>query len=190
MRNTRFLSKAAIGEYLGKPQSGEVLKEYVRTFNMEGNVRLIDAVRAFFESFRPLGESQVIERYIEAFVTYFLEVNSTLTSNIDDTFTLIYSIIMLNVDLHSPNLVDRPKMTLVQYSKNLEGVNGGKDFPQEFLTDIYNTVKEDEIKIHREHLVQGLNDRTWYHLYREATEYALSWIKFCFNTKSGKTKAK
>lgn len=52
LRNTRFLSKSAIGEYLGKPSSGDVLKEYVKTFPMEGNVRLIDAVRAFFESFR------------------------------------------------------------------------------------------------------------------------------------------
>jgi hypothetical protein len=58
-----------------------------------------------------------------------------------------------------------------QYFKNLEGVNGGQDFDQDFLTDIYNTVKEDEIKIHREHLALGLHERTWYHLYREANGY-------------------
>eukprot|EP01126_Amoeba_proteus_P058813 TRINITY_DN7638_c0_g1_i8.p1 TRINITY_DN7638_c0_g1~~TRINITY_DN7638_c0_g1_i8.p1 ORF type:complete len:770 (+),score=163.45 TRINITY_DN7638_c0_g1_i8:631-2940(+) len=169
LKNTPSLSKIAIGEFLGKPSSEEILAEYVKLFDLGGGRRFILCVRDYFESFRPVGESQIIERYIEVFVKHFLTVNETLAgSSVDDIFTLIYSIIMLNVDLHSPNLVDRPKMTFQQYAKNLEGVNGGKDFDTEFLQDIYRTVVDDEIKIHSEHLRVSLTDNTWSHLFREA----------------------
>lgn len=44
---------------------------------------------------------------------------------------LAYSIIMLNTDQHNPQ--NRKRMTLDDYKRNLRGVNGGKDFPAEYL---------------------------------------------------------
>ncbi|KAI9910218.1 hypothetical protein PsorP6_010511 [Peronosclerospora sorghi] len=57
---------------------------------------------------------------------------------------------MLNTDLHHPNIRSEKKMKLedfIQNNKN-EGpeVSKGLDLPEEFLTELYNTIAKDEIK--------------------------------------------
>jgi Sec7-like guanine-nucleotide exchange factor len=47
----------------------------------------------------------------------------------DGAFTLAFSLIMLNTDIHSPNV--KNKMTKEQFIKNNKGMNAGEDFPKE-----------------------------------------------------------
>lgn len=48
-------------------------------------------------------------------------------------------------------------MTLEEFRKNLKGVNGGKDFEQDILEDMYHAIKNEEIVMPEEQtgLVQG-----------------------------------
>ena len=42
-----------------------------------------------------------------------------------------FSIIMLNTDLHNPNIKPERKMSLPSFYRQCEGVNGGEDLPKE-----------------------------------------------------------
>ncbi|KAJ3016867.1 GDP/GTP exchange factor for ARF [Thoreauomyces humboldtii] len=70
-------------------------------------------------------------------------------ANADAIFVLSYSGIILNTDLHSRNI--RHKMTLDGFFRNVRGLNNGGDFAPEFLTQIYNNIKDNEIVLPEEH---------------------------------------
>ncbi|UYV77974.1 GBF1 [Cordylochernes scorpioides] len=59
----------------------------------------------------------------------------------DAAFTLAYAIIMLNVDQHNHNVKKQNiPMTAEDFKKNLKKVNGGEDFDEEMLEEIYNSI--------------------------------------------------
>lgn len=51
----------------------------------------------------------------------------------------------LNVDQHNRNIQDSKRMTLQDWSKNLRDLNDGGCFPIEFLSDIFNNIRHNEI---------------------------------------------
>jgi len=60
----------------------------------------------------------------------------------DAAFTLAYAVIMLNVDQHNYNVKRQNNpMTVDEFKRNLKKVNGGQDFDQELLDDIYTAIK-------------------------------------------------
>ncbi|KAK2196297.1 bifunctional Sec7 domain/Guanine nucleotide exchange factor [Babesia duncani] len=67
--------------------------------------------------------------------------------NSDTIFVLSYSIIMLNTDLHNTQI--KKKMKLEDFVRNNKTINNGKDLPYEFLEDIYQSIKNHEIKLHQ-----------------------------------------
>jgi len=82
---------------------------------------------------------------------------------------LTYSVIMLNVDQHSPALNEKTaRMKMNTYIHNLRNLNDNKDFPLDLLVDIYQSVSSNEIKIHKEHYLRTLTDSTWNSLYNRA----------------------
>lgn len=49
---------------------------------------------------------------------------------------------MLNVDQHNYNVRKQNNpMTIEGFKRNLKSVNGGKDFEEEMLDEIYNSIK-------------------------------------------------
>ena len=52
----------------------------------------------------------------------------------DAAYVLAFSIIMLNTDLHSPQI--RKRMTIEDYGRNLKGVNDKEDFSPEYIVRI------------------------------------------------------
>ena len=100
------LDKTAVGDYLGEkdPFALAVLASFARLFDFSG-LTLESALRLFLDSFRLPGESQKIERVMEAFAGRYYGANAGLASGVaadgDAVMVLSYSIIMLNTDLHS-----------------------------------------------------------------------------------------
>ena len=70
---------------------------------------------------------------------------TTIFKHADTLFVLAYSTIMLNTDLHNPQV--KTKMTLEQFIGNNKGINQGEDLPVDFLTELYNSILEVEIKM-------------------------------------------
>lgn len=120
----------------------------VATAQQQG-LNLERALRLFLDAFRLPGESQKIERCMEAFAARYYDANvglpTGISANADAACVLSYSTIMLNTDLHSTQV--KKKMTLEEFKRNNRGTNNKQDWPAEYLTDIYNSIASDAIKM-------------------------------------------
>ncbi|OTB08889.1 hypothetical protein M426DRAFT_316915 [Hypoxylon sp. CI-4A] len=161
LRSTSRISKAVLGEFLSKKGNDIYLEAFLDLFDFSGK-RVDEAVRLLLESFRLPGESPLIERIVTAFAKkYFESSGSDVVASEDAVFVLTYAIIMLNVDQHSPKLKGKQRMEVVDFARNLRGVNASKDFPPEFLEMTYNAIKNDEIILPDEHDNRHAFDYAW-----------------------------
>lgn len=161
VRGTTRVDKKVLGEYLAKKDNGPILKAYMDSFDFE-NQRVDEALRQLLYSFRLPGESQLIERIVDEFAEqYCRKTEPEAVADKDSCFTLTYAIIMLNVDQHSPKVKSQQRMALQDFTKNLRGVNGGKDFPPEYLEDIFEAIRSEEIILPEEHNTQNAYDHAW-----------------------------
>ncbi|KAJ2902271.1 GDP/GTP exchange factor for ARF, partial [Coemansia aciculifera] len=148
LRETPTINKKLLGEFIAKPSNLEVLQAYIQQFDFSGR-RLDEAMRSLLVTFRLPGESQQIERIMEAFsVTYFASGPADIATK-DAAFILAYAIIMLNTDQHSPQVKSR--MNIEHFARNLRNVNDGQDFRSGFLADVYNAIRDREIVFPEEH---------------------------------------
>eukprot|EP00731_Ephydatia_muelleri_P005733 Em0002g1909a len=152
LHDNQGLHKAMIGDYIGDRRNIDILNAYVGRFTVSG-VDLVESLRHFLEAFRLPSESPIISRILETFTEHWLKCNEAglgkVFANKDAVFVLAYSIIMLNVVLHSTKV--KESMTLQEYIHNQRKTNGGTDFPPEFLTEVYNAIKKEEIIMPEEH---------------------------------------
>uniref|UniRef100_A0A8D0H5T6 Golgi-specific brefeldin A-resistance guanine nucleotide exchange factor 1 n=1 Tax=Sphenodon punctatus TaxID=8508 RepID=A0A8D0H5T6_SPHPU len=145
LRENPRLDKKMIGEFVSDRKNIDLLDSFVGTFNFQG-LRLDEALRLYLEAFRLPGEAPVIHRLLEAFTEHWRKSNGSPFTNSDACFALAYAVIMLNTDQHNHNVrKQNVSMTLEEFRKNLKGVNGGKDFEQDMLEDMYHAIKNDEI---------------------------------------------
>ncbi|KAM6067655.1 Golgi-specific brefeldin A-resistance guanine nucleotide exchange factor 1 isoform 2-T2 [Chlamydotis macqueenii] len=145
LRENPRLDKKMIGEFVSDRKNIDLLESFVGTFSFQG-LRLDEALRLYLEAFRLPGEAPVIQRLLEAFTEHWRKANGSPFANSDACFALAYAVIMLNTDQHNHNVrKQNVPMTLEEFRKNLKGVNGGKDFEQDILEDMYHAIKNDEI---------------------------------------------
>lgn len=138
-----FFDEAEIGDYLGEGDEdfkAQIRLSYVRAISFKG-LTLVESLRHFLTNggFRLPGEAQKIERMVEAFAQCFWEDSPASFSSADTAMIIAYSIIMLNTDLHNPQ-VKKNKMSKDQFVKNNRGIDNGKDLPKRFLEDIYEDI--------------------------------------------------
>lgn len=110
------------------------------------------ALRHFLSTFRLPGEAQCIDRIMEAFAgRYFVQVSQQPTpqpfSSADAVFILSFSTILLNTDLHNPQIPAYKKMTKDQFLRNNRGINDGKDLPRVYLEQLYDNIKRTQIQV-------------------------------------------
>ncbi|KAL6450608.1 GEA2 ARF guanine-nucleotide exchange factor 2 [Candida maltosa Xu316] len=160
------LNKKVLGEFLAKPTNSELFGYFIDLFDFT-DLRVDEALRVLLKTFRLPGESQQIERVVERFAEKYVECQNysdgeenkndqeeeieiePVKPDKDSVFVLSYSIIMLNTDLHNPQV--KKQMLLEDYRRNLRGVYNGKDFPEWYLAKIYSSIKDREIIMPEEH---------------------------------------
>ncbi|KOX69605.1 IQ motif and SEC7 domain-containing protein 1 [Melipona quadrifasciata] len=155
------LSKQMIGEYLGNLQN---------PFNMA----VLDSTSFcyfFFERREKESEDRnnVSQRkLIYLFITVIVDRTRTFDQrychcnpdvvsrlrSADTVFVLAFAIIMLNTDLHTPNLKPERRMRLDDFVKNLRGIDDCGDIDRDILVGIYERVKENEFKPGSDHVSQ------------------------------------
>ncbi|OMP00992.1 SEC7-like protein [Corchorus olitorius] len=145
-RYTTGLDKNLIGDFLGNHDEFcvQVLHEFARTFDFH-DMNLDSALRVFLGTFRLPGESQKIQRVLEAFAERYYEQSPHILCNKDAALLLSYSLIMLNTDQH--NVQVKKKMTEEDFIRNNRLINGGKDLPREYLSELYHSICENEIQM-------------------------------------------
>jgi len=161
LRSSSRISKKILGEFISKKGSEAILEAYMDSYNFEGK-RVDEALRELLGSFRLPGESALIERIVTVFAEHYMaDVNPEDIADKDALFVLTYAIIMLNTDSYNPNIKADKRMTIEQFSRNLRGVNGGQDFEPQFLQDIYDAIKANEIILPEEHDNKHAFDFAW-----------------------------
>ncbi|KAK5210939.1 GDP/GTP exchange factor for ARF [Exophiala xenobiotica] len=161
LKGTSHVSKKMLGDFLTKKNSERLLTAFIGLFNFKDK-RIDEALRELLGSFRLPGESPLIERIVNIFTErYCSMVNPEEIADKDAAFILTYAIIMLNTELYNPNIKSQKRMAVEDFSKNLRGVNSGKDFAPEFLQDIYDAIKQNEIILPDEHDNKHAFDYAW-----------------------------
>ncbi|KAJ7960150.1 ARF guanine-nucleotide exchange factor GNOM-like [Quillaja saponaria] len=142
---TAGLDKNLVGDFLGNHDEFcvQVLHEFAGTFDFQ-DMTLDTALRLFLETFRLPGESQKIQRVLEAFSERYYEQSPHILANKDAALLLSYSLIMLNTDQH--NVQVKKKMTEEDFIRNNRHINGGNDLPREFLSELYHSICKNEIR--------------------------------------------
>ncbi|XP_071036802.1 IQ motif and SEC7 domain-containing protein 1 isoform X4 [Parasteatoda tepidariorum] len=155
------LSKQMIGEYLGNLQNSfnmAVLECFVQELDLAG-MQVDVALRKFQTFFRMPGEAQKIERLVEVFSHRYIDCNHDIASkfhNADTVFVLAFAIIMLNTDLHTPNMKAEKRMKIEEFIRNLRSIDDGHDLDRDMLVGIYERIKTNEFKMGSDHVTQVL----------------------------------
>ncbi|KAM7275985.1 hypothetical protein ACFE04_017851 [Oxalis oulophora] len=163
-RYTPGLDKTTLGEYFGDPGDFPVavLKDFTDTFEF-GGMNLDTALRTYLETFRLPGESQKIQRILEAFSERFYQQQSSgVFSSRDAVLVFCYSLIMLNTDLHNPQV--KKKMTEDEFIRNNRQINDGKDLPREYLSELFNSISTKAISLSGQTGPLEMNPGRWLEL--------------------------
>ena len=140
----QLINKAKLGQYLASRDNTLILKAFMQNYPFKG-LSFIAAMRLLLESFALPKEAQEIDRVMEAFGQRYSAENPNhgIFENIpqginqdtrkriaaDAAYVLSYSVLMLNTELHNPNIPKDKKMTVEQFIKNNRGILGEKDIP-------------------------------------------------------------
>ena len=139
------------------PFSSMILKEYSKTYNFKG-YNIIQAMNLFMSTFKLMGESYNIYNFICAFASRYYEENKDIyeknklnknTNSIyfnseEEVTTFAYSIMILNTDLHNPNVTN--KMTVEEFIKNNKSSGFFKEVPEDYFKQVYQELYENELK--------------------------------------------
>jgi len=148
LRETSGIDKMKIGEFLSKdkPLSNDVLQAYINSFDFH-DLTVDEGLRIFLESFMMGGEGQQISRIMEMFSARLFSHSPGPMADEDSCFTLCFAIIMLQSNLHKEQVRLADKMDFMAFKRQLRGINGGKDFPVEYLQMIYGNIKRNKFKL-------------------------------------------
>ncbi|XP_071604181.1 PH and SEC7 domain-containing protein 1 isoform X1 [Heliangelus exortis] len=157
--NLDGFKKADVARHLGKNNefSKMVAGEYLKFFVFTG-MSLDQALRSFLKELALMGETQERERVLAHFSQRYYECNPTAISSEDGAHTLTCALMLLNTDLHGHNIGKR--MSCSDFICNLEGLNGGTDFPKELLKALYGSIKNEKLQwaIDEEELRKSLSE--------------------------------
>lgn len=161
LKGTTRISKKVLGDYLSKLGREQILAAFLDLFDFT-NKRVDEALRDLLGAFRLPGEAPLIERIVTVFAErYCANSKGVDIADKDTVYVLTYAIIMLNTDQHNPNVKAQARMKLEDFTKNLRGVNSGKDFAPEYIQAIYESIKTNEIILPDEHDNKHAFDYAW-----------------------------
>ena len=96
----------------------------------------------------------MIDRIMQAFADRWAAVRADETLTADVVYVLAFSLIMLNTDLHNPQIAPERKMTREQFVRNNRGIGvGGTDLPETLLSELYAKIKADEIRMEQREFI-------------------------------------
>eukprot|EP00095_Tigriopus_kingsejongensis_P009859 snap_masked-scaffold853_size88743-processed-gene-0.8 protein:Tk09859 transcript:snap_masked-scaffold853_size88743-processed-gene-0.8-mRNA-1 annotation:"iq motif and sec7 domain-containing protein 2 isoform x6" len=159
LHDNSSLSREKIGEYLGNLQSPfcmQVLSCFVQEFNFTSQ-RIDKSLRHLLEVVRVPGEAQKIEKIMEVFGERHSECNPSFANKLksrDSVVTLAFAAMLLNTDLHTPNVKEERRMSLDDFVNNLRGVDANHDFDPKLLKSIYKGIKKHEFVTAVDHVMQ------------------------------------
>ncbi|RDD47245.1 IQ motif and SEC7 domain-containing protein 1 [Trichoplax sp. H2] len=153
------VSKKFLGEYLGcisESFNVAVLDWYINFLDFT-KITVDEALRRMLKTFLLPGEAQKIEKIMQVFAHRYCECNEDCPFSEDTMFILSFSMIMLNTDLHNPNIKNERRMKEQDFIRNNRGINDGNDLPDQFLAGIYHRIKQNPFQSGVDHTTKVRN---------------------------------
>jgi len=118
LRENSEIDRGKIGEYFGEANdfNKKVLYTYIESFDFT-DVDFVQSVRLLFSDFRPVGESQIMDRILVKFGEKYAKDNPNKFINAGVPYELSYAVMILQTHNHSPQV--KKKMTLVLFINRL-----------------------------------------------------------------------
>lgn len=161
LKGTSRVSKAVLGDFLSKKGNEAILENFMGLFDFSGK-RIDEALRILLETFRLPGEAPLIATIVESFSEkYSSDDTPDEVTHKDAVYILTYAIILLNTDQHNPNVKSSKRMTFEDFSRNLRGQNDGKNFNPEYLSEIFDSIRSNELILPDEHDNKHAFDYAW-----------------------------
>lgn len=123
-----------------------VLRDFTALFVLR-EADLLESVRSYLQLFQLPTESQKLDRIILEFSSHYFNSNkeNQLLSDSDIIYTLVYSIIILNTDMHHPSGLK--KFTLDSFiDLTLKSINHDK-FPDWYVEKIFISIKDNPLEM-------------------------------------------
>jgi len=152
------ISKLKLGDYLGRndPHAIGCMTSVLQQLQFK-DLAFDEALRFFLSLFRLPGEAQQIDRIMEAFAKRYTECHPNVFTSADTAYVLAFSVIMLNTDAHSPQIVN--KMTQEEFLRNNRGIGeNGTDLPNEILSQLYQSIVTNEIKLEQREFISSVQE--------------------------------
>ena len=197
--NTPKLNKDMIGEYLGEEDKFnlDVLYRLIESYDFQG-FTFDGALRHILKDFRLPGEGQKIDRIMVKFADQYTTHNphdkGGTFRTADGAYVLAYSTIMLHTNLHNPKV--KPKMSKEQFFNMNRGIDDGQDIDQEFLSNLYDRIQAEEIKMTGSdgapsdwQSASNMNSQKREWMFRKETENILKSTEEQIKRRGGKSKA-
>ncbi|RPA99221.1 hypothetical protein L873DRAFT_1684452 [Choiromyces venosus 120613-1] len=115
-----IITKARVTGWLGEvgPGGARIRKAYMKLFDWSG-INILSALRIFCGRLVFKGETQQVDRIMDAIAKRWCECNPRHGFKLTDiVFTILYSLLLLNTDLHMADIPQSQKMTRGQFIKN------------------------------------------------------------------------
>jgi len=138
--------KSDVARHLSKKNSFAQLvsEEYLNYFDFTGEA-LPTALRSFIKQLILSNETQDRERLLSHFAARYHQCNPTTYKSQDSCHTLACAMLLLNNDLHGPNVGRR--MTLPEFINNLSDMNDGDNFARDVLKVLYQSIRAQPLEI-------------------------------------------
>ncbi|KAI8057174.1 hypothetical protein BDF22DRAFT_669905 [Syncephalis plumigaleata] len=143
---TEGIDKTMLGEYLGEGDAENIaiMHSFVDLMDFR-SLGFVSSLRLFLQSFRLPGEAQKIDRFMLKFAERYVMYNPNEFANADAAYVLAYSVILLNTDQHNKQI--KKRMTKEEFIRNNRGINDNADLPVEYLENIFDEIRSNEIKM-------------------------------------------
>lgn len=107
----------------------------------------MQALRKFLRKFKLPGESQMIDRILEAFAQAFHKANPAEFLHHSVVHGLAFAVIILNTDAHwqGKNKVKHQRMTRDEFCENTRSMEACESLDQELLEAVYDDITANEI---------------------------------------------
>ena len=143
-KNNKLFDKKKLSDFLLEEVNNDLFDKVMELFaenNVGQDMFIVDAIRKSLNML-PLPDncqSSKSERYISMLSKKYFLKNKNNFVNSDAVYMLIYTIFMLNTDIHSNKI--KTKMTLDQFISMNSKINIGQDFSHDFFAKIYENVQ-------------------------------------------------
>jgi len=145
LRFTNQLDKRKIGSFLGESESIEsgILKAFLKTFDFQ-NMEIDNAFRNFLKSLALPPSTKKIQMLLSYFSDRYYDCNRDCPfKSSDSIYTIVYSLLMLNTDLHNRNVKKKLKPSYFVDSVLLMEENS--DLSRIYLESLYHAIKQNPL---------------------------------------------